>query len=271
MRFSIGLCLIFVLLASASALGCTGVVISGEETVVVGVNEDWYRSDAYVWATKAFAGLHAAVYFGYLVDGEFGEGMAPFWYDFQGINDAGLFFDSFSAPCGIEENESEKRPFSGSIERLIMQTCSTVEDAVHVMTQYDRSYMDCMQYLLVDRTGAAAVVEAGAVVWKDDDVLALTNFHLSDPTHGYFPCERYDRATRLLAEDDEVSVSNVAAILNAAHVPSTCYSLVCDLGSDCLAIYRTANYLRSHEIDLKQLWSEGSDRVPLSSFEYTRN
>lgn len=271
MRSAPFLCLAIVLLAAASTGACTGVVISRDGKTLVGVNEDWFRPDAYVWASPAPGRLHAVVYFGYEVINEFGPNEHPFWYEFQGVNDAGLFFDSFSAPCGVEEGGTGGRRYVGRMERLIMQTCGSVEDAVRVMTQYDRSYMDCMQYLLVDRSGAAAVVEAGTVVWMEDDTLAVTNFHLSDPSHDHHPCWRYAAATRALKANSEPSVGRITYTLSTARTASTQYSIVCDLAEDVAYVYYLGNFARPLAVDLKTLWSEGSSYVPLSSLGQAEN
>jgi len=270
LRIALVVALMLFVLGSASAWACTGVVIARDGHVVVGGNEDWLRPDAYLWAEPAAGRLHGVVYFGYEIRGEFGDHLAPYWYEFQGINSAGLFFDSFSAPCGHLSDEDQLKPqydgrLDGGIERLIMRWCSTVEEAVALITQYNRSFMMCMQYLLVDRTGAAAVVEAGEVVWMEDDTFALTNFHLSDPSDGHWPCRRYDIAARLLAENSEPTIERVAWILNRAHTLSTQYSVVCDLTGTLAYVYYLRDFRHPIVIDLETLWAEGSDRVPLST------
>jgi hypothetical protein len=256
---------LLLVLGSVAVAACTGVVIVRDGHVMVGGNEDWFRPDAYLWAEPAAGRLHGVVYFGYEVRGEFGN-EEPFWYEFQGINSAGLYFDSFSAPCSELSDEEQLKPrFFGRIEQLIMRWCSTVEEAVRMITQYDRSFMDCIQYLLVDRSGAAAVVEGTDVVWMDGETFALTNFHLSDPADGHWPCWRYDIATEMLTANSEPTFERIAAILNAAHVPSTRYSVVCDLTSNLANVYYAGAFRRPIPIDLETLWAEGSDRVPLSS------
>ena len=264
-------CSFLLLVFAVPSLACTGVVISGDGHIVVGGNEDWQRWDSFLWADAATSTLHGVVYFGYEVRGEFGASRPPFWFEFQGINDAGLFFDSFGAPCAGQADEDTMKPrFSGRIEQLIMRWCSTVEEAVRLMTQYDRSYMSCTQYLLVDRTGAAAVVERGEVVWMTDDTFAVTNFHLSDPTHGSFPCWRYREATRMLAQDSTPTVERVAEILDAAHLPSTRYSVVCDLTEPTAYVFYAQDFDRPIAIDLEPYWSDGSDRIALGSLRTQR-
>ena len=253
------------LFGSVSAVACTGVVIAKDGHVIAGGNEDWSRNDSYLWAEPAAGRLHGVVYFGYEIRGEFG-GDDPYWYEFQGINSAGLFFDSFGAPCaGLSDQEQLKPRMTGRIEQSIMRWCSTVEDAVRMITQYDRAFMVCTQYLLVDRSGAAAVVENGAVIWMEGDTFAVTNFHLSDPTHGGWPCRRYDAATERLAANSEPTIERVATILNAAHTPSTRYSVVCDLTTNRANAYFLGNFARPIVLDLETLWAEGSERIALSS------
>ena len=265
MRIVLVVMLALLVTGPGSAWACTGVVIAKDGHVIVGGNEDWSRDDAYLWAEPAVGRLHGVVYFGYEIRGEFGN-EEPFWYEFQGINSAGLFFDSFTAPCiGLSEEEQLKPRMTGRIERSIMRWCSTVEEAVRLITQYDRTFMICTQYLLVDRTGAAAVVENGAVVWMEEETFAVTNFHLSDPAHGHYPCRRYDAATQRLSENSEASIERVATILNAAHTLATRYTIVCDLAETLAYVYYLRAFRHPIAIDLETLWAEGSDRVALSS------
>ena len=218
-----------------------------------------------MWAEPARGSLHGAVFFGYEVHEEFG-GNDPFWYEFQGVNDQGLYFDSFGSPCaGLPEEDLLKARFSGSIERLIMEWCATVEDAIRIFEQYDRSFMLCTQYLIVDQTGAAVVIECGDIVRMEGDTFALTNFHLSDPSHGNWPCSRYTRATRMLGDNSEATVERVAAILDATHVPSTRYTVVCDLVAETATVYYAGNFNLSAGLNVGELCRMGSERILISS------
>jgi len=161
-----------------------------------------------------------------------------------------------------------KPVYQRSMEQLIMRRCSTVEEAVNLMNQYDPRFTSCRQYLLVDRTGAAAVFEYGAVVWMDGESLALTNFHLSNPSDGHHPCWRYTAVMRELAENTEASVSRVAEIVDAAQHVSTMYSIVCDLTA-CEAFVYCVGYTGDYEtprlVDLETLWRDGADYTVLAA------
>lgn len=263
--------LVLLLVGAVPVLACTGVVIARDGQVLVGGNEDWQRWDSWMWAEAARGSLHGAVYFGYEVHEEFG-GKYPFWYEFHGVNDQGLYFDSFGSPCaGLPDEELLKAKLTGSIERLIMEWCATVDDAIRIFEQYDRSFMLCTQYLIVDKTGSAVVIEGGDIVRMEGDTFALTNFHLSDPSHGSWPCWRYTRATGMLADNSEPTVERVAEILDAAHISSTRYSIVCDLIAETATVYFAGDFLRSAVLNVEELCRTGSERVLISSLIGAQN
>ena len=263
--------LVLMVFGVSSAWACTGVVIARDGQVIAGGNEDWQRWDSWMWAEPARGSLHGAVYFGYEVHGEFG-GSDPFWFEFQGVNDQGLYFDSFGAPCaGLPDEDVMKPKFHGSIERLIMNWCATVDDAIRLFEQYDRTFMHCSQYLIVDRTGAAVSIEVGEIIRMESDTFALTNFHLSDTSHGAWPCWRYNTAARMLRENAEPTVDRVAEILDAAHLPSTRYSVVCDLVAETATVYFGAEFGRPAVIDVAELCRTGSERVSIHSLIAEQN
>jgi len=266
--------LIPALLLSLPVSACTGVVISKDGTTVVGINEDWYRPNGYLWAEPAFGTSHAVVYFGYEIHDEFGRNDTPYWYEFQGINEAGLFFDSFSAPCSDADPNVAKPIYPGRMEQLIMRRCSTVEEAVTLMTSYDPRFMRCIQYLLVDRTGAAAVVEHGDVIWMEDDTFALTNFHLSSPPHGHSPCWRYTAAQRALEQNSNPTLDAITEALDAAHSSGTMYSIVYDLAASEAFVHcvgYTGDYDAPRVVDLDTLWRDGADRTMLSALPHAED
>ena len=109
------------------------------------------------------------------------------------------------------------------------------------------------------------MIEGGDIVWMEGDTFALTNFHLSDPSHGSWPCSRYTRATGMLADNSEPTIDRVAAILNATHVPSTRYSVVCDLVAETATVYYAGNFNLSAGLNVEELCRTGSERILISS------
>ena len=136
---------------------------------------------------------------------------------------------------------------------------------------YDETiFRSNMQFFLADRTGAAAVVDGEHVHWMDDGYMVTTNFRLSDPSLGGWPCFRYDLATRMLEADATPSIGRIAEILDATQFPCaqgyascTRYSVVCDLTNDVLALYFNGDFSRSAELDFARLCDEGLERISI--------
>ena len=256
--------LLLALTAPTIALACTGVVLTDDHSVIVGGNEDWVRWDAWMWASSPGEGVHGVVYFGYEIRGEWGE-RAPFWYEFHGVNDQGLYFDSFGAPC-VAPRSTLGNPWRGEhLMARAMEECSTTEEAVALFTSSNLLFMQCQQFLFVDRRGTAAVIEGDEVVWMDGSSLALTNFYLSDPTLGGYPCWRYDRVTSMLAQDAAATPGRAAELLEAASHPGTRYSLVVDLVQGLGEVYYAHDFANPLCLDLFALAAVGCERLLLSN------
>ena len=271
---------LLLLTVAPAALACTGVIVAQGGSVIVGGNEDWTRFDSYVWAEAATEEVYGAVYLGYEIRGEFGP-RGRHWFEFQGVNSQGLYFDTFGAPTLANPAWEGKPPCQEHIEILMMQGCSTVEDAVSLLNAYDLSqyrqynetvFRSNMQFFLADSTGTAAVVDGEHVHWMENGYMVTTNFRLSNPSLGGWPCFRYDVATRMLEEDATATIRRVAEILDATQFPCaqgyascTRYSAVCDLANDVLALYFNGDFSRFAELDITRLCDEGLDRVSIES------
>ena len=254
------LVLLLVGLLAPTALSCTGVVIAREGEVLVGGNEDWVRWDAYLWASAATDRAHGAVYLGYEIRGEWGDRPA-FWYEFHGINDRGLYFDSFGAPCVTPTSTAGNRWRGEHLMVDAMETCATVEEAVALFEGSNLVFMRCQQFLFVDRFGTAAVVEGDETVWMDGDAFAVTNFYLSDPSLGGWPCWRYETVDRMLDADATPSPDRIAELLEAASHPSTRYSVVCDLVRGVVRLSYAHDFTRWATLDVAVLCEQGRERV----------
>ena len=269
---------VLLLIIVPGALACTGVAIALDGRVVVGGNEDWTRFDAHIWAEAATEDAYGAVYFGYEIRGEFGP-RAPYWFEFQGVNDHGLYFDTFGAPTAINPRWAGKPSCPEHIEILMMRECATVEHAIDLLSSYNlaryRRYNETifrsnMQFFLADRTGTAAVVDGEHVHRIEGSYLVTTNFRLSDPSLGGWPCWRYDLANSMLAADALPTVDRVAEILDATqfrcsegYASCTRYSVVCDLVRGEGYVYFSGNFDRSAKLDLAEFCRDGLERTPI--------
>ena len=280
MRRVLFLLVVLVAASHLAAKACTGVAIADGECVVVGGNEDWTRFDAHIWAEASTEEAYGAVYFGYQIRGEFGPRF-PYWFEFQGVNEHGLYFDTFGAPTLINRGWAGKPSCPEHIEILMMRECATVEDAVDLLASYNLSryrrydetmFRANMQFFLADRTGTAAVIDGEHVHWMDGGRLVTTNFRLSDPSLGGWPCWRYDLANSLLDANASPTAERVAQILDAVQFPCsegyascTRYSVVCDLVRSAGWLYFNGDFSRSVELDLASLCRDGLERTSIET------
>lgn len=277
-RFTVLLALAYLVL-SQSTIACTGVAIVGDDHVVVGGNEDWQRWDSHIWAKSATNEAFGAVFFGYQIRGEFGP-RGRYWFEFQGINDQGLFFDTFGAPTMPDPTWSSRPPAPDHIEILMMEQCSTVAEAIELLGRYDLT--DCsgydetifrsnMQFFLADRTGAVAAVSGGEVIHMEDSTFVVTNFRLNRPSLGGWPCWRYNLAHEMLESDATVSIDRVAEILSAVQFPCsqgiascTRYAVVSDLTTGEIRLYYGGDFDRYASLTIRELTQDGLERAAIA-------
>jgi hypothetical protein len=278
-----GLALLIVTLALAAAEACTGLVLVGDGAVVVGGNEDNDKINASIWATATTESGHGAVYFGFYFP-ELGNRRST-WYEMQGINDQGLYFDLFSTPCRPGEATDTAPTFGPArppeaIERSLMASCATVSEALAFLHRKNYArILPCVQTLLVDRDGNAAVYTGKADVFRTTPGFVVTNFWLDDPSLGEWPGDSYVAASRMILWSASPTLDNAATILRAArHIPApgasyadggTRYSIVCDLVGNVADVYLDGDFTQRARLDLALLWASGLKRTPLADLTFT--
>lgn len=276
--------LLLPLLAPApTAVACSGVVLVGDGAVVAGGNEDNTLENASIWAIAATESAYGAAYFGFYFSG-LANRLAG-WYEMQGVNDQGLFYDLFSIPCVPWRSEDSSGPFWGgrgfplpeAVERTLMTTCSTVEEALTFL--HGRNYaaiLPCVQVLLADREGNAAVYTGDGDVIRTGPGLVVTNYHLLHPELGGYPCERYNAAARLVAHGLDATLDNLGKALRIArYIPEPGedggprYAVACDLVNGIADVYVGGDFSARARLDLLPLWRDGLSRRPLSDLEFS--
>jgi len=158
---------------------CTVFCASNDDAVIAGNNEDWKNPNTKIWIVPAKDGKYGGVYFGFdkpVINGS--------WVSQGGINEKGLFFDvTATKEVKVAIPTGTKKPvFDGwdLIRERIMFECSTVEEALEMLAQYQYpgSGQGTMRgmYIIGDAKGDAAVIGALGVVRKKGEYLLATNF-----------------------------------------------------------------------------------------------
>jgi hypothetical protein len=262
------------LLALQLSSACTIFSVAQGGKVLVGNNEDAsYSFPDKMWFVPAIRQAHARVCFG--------------WYCFAqgGMNDQGLFMDWAVTPNAGKK--SDKPPFEGNIVERVLANCATVEEAVALFQKYAYPGNDA-HFLMADRAGSSVVGEwidgQFKPVRKSGPYQLITNFLLSDPPRGNYPCRRHATASEMLDKSGKITLEDCAAMLKAVSADwsdgdargGTKYSNVFDLGNREVYVYYRRNFDKTirvnlakelrkglREVDLKEAFEQGLENLDI--------
>lgn len=177
-------------------------------------NEDyWLDVDAYIQIMPSKRGTLARLWYGW---DNFAQG---------GINEKGLFFDAAVTP-----NQQKIKGYSNPNNNLgdkILAHCSTVEEALAFL-ENEKIALSNSHIMFGDKTGNAVIAEwvdgKRELHWIKGNKLIMTNYLLSKPEAGNFPCYRYksieDRIAQMEASNEEITLLKVGNTFGqAAQLP----------------------------------------------------
>lgn len=182
--------------------------VSGK--IYVANNEDyWLDTDAYIQIEPHSKNKLARLWYG--------------WDDFAqgGVNSAGLFFDGAVTP---KLNDSKKyKKIKGNLGDRILAHCRTVDDALALLEK-EKVVLSNAHMMLGDATGNAVVVEwingERKLTHIKDGYLIATNFLLSNPQKGNYPCYRYnsieERIEKLKSQDTSADMRSFGNVVGGA-------------------------------------------------------
>jgi len=229
---------IMIIISSIYVSACTGFTASNGNTVLVGNNED-YSLDC---ESKINIYPPTDSTYGRIV---FSNKPYPYqnmpYYEFGGMNDQGLFFDSFAHPYRSLTNPESKPVYNGWYIPNCLKNCATVEEVIDDFTQWHHPALENNQILIVDRTGDSAIIEGDTIIYKSGDFQVCTNFLHSNPEHGWYPCWRYETTVNMLENMFDLSTDYFRDICDATHSEGmysyTIYSNVYDLINGVVYLY----------------------------------
>jgi choloylglycine hydrolase len=154
---------------------------------------------------------------------------ARLWYGWEnfaqgGINEKGLFFDAAVTP------EQEKLKGYGNPKNNlgdnILASCSTVEDALKFL-ETEKIALNKSHMMFGDKTGKAVIVEwvdgERKLNWIKNNKLIMTNYLLTGPEAGNFPCYRYksieERISEMEKSGEEINLLKVGNTFGQAVQP----------------------------------------------------
>ena len=133
--------------AYVPAHACTIFVLTDTNRALFCNNEDWSNDVSRVWFQPAGDGYHGAVYVGF----ENGFAMG-------GFNTEGLAFDWVGGYKEKWESNPQAQPVRGNSSQRMLESCSTVNDAIAFYRTHDEPGFAASKILVADRTGASVII-----------------------------------------------------------------------------------------------------------------
>jgi hypothetical protein len=244
----------FFFLCVLTAYPCTIFTAYDGKTVLFGGNEDQLPNSSYLVVDKS--GKYGVVYF------------ATPWEQWPlvmqtGVNEKGLCYDSNWIP----EEKVARRPGKKTVDEwtttLLMKECSTVEEVLAKVFEYDFGTSVSYQVHFADATGDAVVIhpQNGEMTYtrkaKGKGFLISTNFNLSGLETGAWSCWRYSTASRMLTEigvKNNLSIEAMAVVLAATHIEgylNTLYSTLYDLKTGDIYLYYERDFESPYILNVK--------------------
>lgn len=197
---------------------CTIFVLTDGTRALFFNNEDWFNPATRIWFVPAGKDHLGCAYLGF--DNGWAQG---------GLNSAGLAFDWVSGFDEPYEPDPQLKPVRGNPSERMLETCTTVEEAIAFYEKFLEPDFKRSRILIADRTGASVVIGARE---------GRLHVSLLRESRGF----GWGRVAleRELAKGPAPTVANGAAILRACLQPGdggTKYSSVFDLKTGDIELF----------------------------------
>jgi penicillin V acylase-like amidase (Ntn superfamily) len=114
---------------------CTGIAASDGKRILVGNNEDWFNMRTKAWFIQPVNDRYGCVFFGF-------DNLSPQ----GGMNQKGLFFDIYALREREIPSQAGRPSFKRDLMKEMLVTCATVEEALTLIGQYRRDFLDRHRY-----------------------------------------------------------------------------------------------------------------------------
>lgn len=248
---TIFLTLILMVCLSSPAMACTIFTTELEDgTILAGNNEDYlYSINNYMVVTAPSESSYGRICF---YNSSYVQG---------GMNEYGLFYDGASCPSSEVPYDRNKEQLDYNLGDIVLANCTSVEEVEMFFDYYNIPYSFCDHLLFTDSTGASSVFEwmEGElhIIRKghDENYQVVTNYWLTDPSLGGYPCDRYNTVVDLLQKQSP-SIELCATILNATKQSwgegGTLYSNIYNLSSKEVYVFSGGAMNTACKIDMEQ-------------------
>jgi len=258
---------------------CTLYSIKKNNKIYTALNFDWFgKPDGTVLFSQPHNNMHA-----FMLTSRYGK-----YFPYEGMNDKGLYIGQTAVPT-IKRTISWTKPvFSTFIFKKILQTCSTVDEAISILksrtiifgTALGLAMFHC---LISDETGNSAVLEFMddvIIIYKKEDYQLITNYYLSNPeilwknhVEGCGGYSRYDIADTLLQSTHDVTYDicmNISKAVNTkdfnyeGNTLNTLWTSIYNLKDREMRLYYRMDYSQYKTFNLLGEISNGTKNIQMS-------
>ncbi len=242
--------LLSILFTGNQLYSCTIFYVIKDNKILAGNNEDWEDPYSKMWFYPPENNKHGWIKFGW------GSGFPQ-----GGMNDQGLFWDGTAGPyLAMPFSEVHKEKYPGPLMQKVIEECANIEEALEVFAEYYCQDQYKAQYIVGDSSGNSIIVEGDNIIPIQGNYQVLTNFYLSHPDLGGYPCWRYETATDMLSGNYDLTTYFIGSILDATHQEGkypTQYSNIYDLKNCLIYLFYFHNYEEFIIIDLTEELEKG--------------
>ena len=204
------------------------------------------------------------------------------WAD--GMNDQGLFFAVADVPtpsCLLTRSSRQPAELQAFATGLL-GNCATVDEAIKWCkkqpiygwakhnSQGSYTFASPQHLLVADHSGDSVVFEwyQGKVrmTRKRGRYQLMTNFLLSDPKAGNYPCPRYIADTMIFDQATGPAPQTCRQVLETTSAASTRYSLLCDLTHGDVTVYLRRGFEQPKTIHLADELQKGRYEIDLDQW-----
>lgn len=248
------------LICSVQVNACTIFINCIGSKVLVGNNEDYIpTTKSWLWIRPKIQSANGYVLWGFKE--KYPEG---------GMNEKGLFIDAAALPEEISIIKDPNKPdFAGYITEKVLRECSSVEQAVRLVSKYNLTWQEKAQIIIVDKSGDYALIHANYIVRKTTSVFALTNYSISEPGPASSTCWRRNTVEKDLLENPfsvDLFRKTLAKTAQAEPDNATVYSQVCDLESGTIYLYQNHNFNQEATVSLTGILQRGRRDMAINTF-----
>jgi hypothetical protein len=200
------------------ATACTIFVLTGENGTLFCNNEDWFNRATRVWFVPAGTSHLGCAFVGF--DNGWAQG---------GVNEAGVAFDWVAGLEQKYEPDPKLKLVRGNPSERMLESCSTVDDAIRFYQTYLEPDFRRARILIADRTGASVAIGARE-----------GRIHFSRLQHSRGFGWAREQLELGLAKSPQPTLAAAGTILRACVQPGdggTKYSSVYDLKSGAIVLY----------------------------------